>query len=106
MRFGATPHGPSAPMTCQLGKYETLTRTGVPTRETWKLTDESVCVTAETLVVPACLTVGWTSLTGVRGQSAGPLWASSTLHLLGSVSQDKAGPPPAAGARHLPGPAS
>ena len=47
--------------------------------------DESVCVTAVTLVVPTCLTVGRMSLTGVRGQSDGPLWASSTSHLLGSV---------------------
>src|ERR1700722_10834366 len=104
MRLGVTRHGPSAPLACQLGKYETLTSTGVPTRDTWKLMDESVCVTAVTLVVPAGLTVGWMSPTGVLGHSGGPPCASSTFHWLGLVYQRNAGPSCMAFPSQLDGP--
>ena len=64
----------------------------MPTRETWKLMEESVWDTAVTRVVPACLTVGRMSLTDVRGHDAGPLWASSTFQRLGWVYHASAGP--------------
>src|ERR1700722_9604760 len=104
MRLGVTRQGPFAPLACQLGKYDTFTRTGVPTRDTWKLRDESVCVTLVTWVVPTCLTVGRMSSTEARGQSDGPFCASSTFHLLGSAYQLSAGPSLVALPSQLEGP--
>ena len=37
------------------GSRSTFTNTGVPTRETWKLKDESVCVTSVTVGLPDML---------------------------------------------------
>ena len=37
MKFGMTRYGPFAPEAVQFGKYETLTRTGTPTRSTVKV---------------------------------------------------------------------
>ena len=51
---GGDPPRTLAPLACQLGKYETFTSTGVPTRETWKATVESVVVTADDLLSRAC----------------------------------------------------
>ena len=45
-----TRYGPVAPVACQLGKYDTLTSTGVPIFDTWKLTVLSVSRTSVTCV--------------------------------------------------------
>src|SRR5579884_92387 len=50
MRLGVTRHGPPAPVACQFGKYDTLTRTGVPVRPTSKLTDCPARWTCDTVV--------------------------------------------------------
>ena len=68
-----------------------MTSTGVPTRDTWKLTDESVWDTSVTVVVPACLTGGSVSPIDVRGHEAGPLCASSTSQRPGWSYQESAG---------------
>ena len=63
IRLGVTRYGPFAPDTCQLGKYDTFTNTGVPTLDTWKLTEVSVWLMSVTFVVATGLTGGVVSLT-------------------------------------------
>ena len=92
MKLGVTLYGPSAPLTLQFGKYETLTRTGTPTRSTSNEIESEVI---------------WTSLTSTdgfdrrfdrapaavaRGQSSGPEVARCTFHWSGSMNHDVAGP--------------
>src|ERR1700722_2681308 len=91
IRLGATRHGPSAPWACQLGKYDTLTSTGVPTRSTWKETELSVCEVDETAVVGSGTTVGLVSVADTRVQSDGPPAAGTTFHAAGSSYQVAAG---------------
>src|SRR6185437_1320260 len=83
MRLGVTRQGPSAPLACQFGKYDTLTKTGVPTLDTWKLTVVLVVETSVTRVVDTCRTGGRVSPTVVRGHEAGPPCASSTFQRFG-----------------------
>src|SRR5262245_19964699 len=92
MRLGATRYGPSAPDAFQLGKYDALTSTGLPT---WSTSNEI-------LLSPVSMFETSTSATGrasgcsptrTRCQSAGPLAARGTSHRVGSVYQRMAGPP-------------
>src|SRR5580692_11533597 len=92
MRLGVTRYGPVAPEACQLGKYETFTRTGVPTFDTWKLTALSPSWTLVTVVDFVGRRGGWVSPILTRGQEGGPLWASSTFQRDGSSYQLAEGP--------------
>jgi len=76
-----------APEACQFGKYETFTRTGVPSRETWKLMVLSVWRVSDTCVVGTDRLGGAVSPIGTRGHDAGPLWARKTLQRAGSSYQ-------------------
>ena len=91
IRLGATRQGPSAPDTCQLGKYETFTSTGVPTRSTWKLIELSVWVTWETVVACSGTAVGLVSPTCTRVQSAGPSAAGTTFQGDGTITDNANG---------------
>src|ERR1019366_1675396 len=80
IRLGLTRYGPVAPVAFQRGKYEIFTKTGTPTRLTWK---ESVWVptlTALTLVTPAMLRTRIRWIDTARGHDDGPDSAPSTFH--------------------------
>src|SRR5690349_3872237 len=92
MKFGLTRYGPSAPLTFQFGKYDTLTSTGTPTSSTENDTVSEVISMSVTSAVPVACRGGSRSVDGARGQSSGPEVASSTSQRDGSLYQSTAGP--------------
>src|SRR2546430_17099711 len=93
MRLGVTRHGPRPPDARQFGKYDVLTRTGVPTRSTSKETRSSAVRMCDTVAVGAASTGAGAirtdeptfvptlacSCARTRGQSRGPSAARRTL---------------------------
>jgi hypothetical protein len=84
---GRDPVGPGGPRGLPVGKYDTLTRTGVPIFETWKLTVLSVSRTSLTWVLGTGTPGRRGSPIGTRGHDAGPLWARKTFQRDGSSYQ-------------------
>jgi hypothetical protein len=89
--LGATRQGPSAPLARQLGKYDTLTSTGVPTLLTWNETELSDWETSDTTVAGSGTGVGLAWVGDTRGHVEGPPAAGTTDHSLGLSYQLAAG---------------
>src|SRR3954468_5851065 len=98
MKLGVTRHGPLAPETFQLGKYDVLTSTGTPVRLTSNDTrssdvrmretrvDPTACLGGSSTVTPAPMVGSATLVTwaAIRGHVFGPEAASGTDQRVGS----------------------
>src|SRR5690242_13719234 len=83
MRFGVSRHGPFAPLARQFGKYDALTTTGTPVRETWKLMSSLPLRIFVTFTSGSGVPVGARSASapGARFHDAGPDAASGRSRL-------------------------
>lgn len=84
MRLGVTRHGPRAPETSQLGKYDALTNTGEPGRSTRNAMRSSPTRTDETRAGSTGVTGGSAGAPRTRRHSSGPSAASGTFQREGS----------------------
>src|SRR5580658_10336942 len=81
MRFGSERHGPSAPVACHDGKYETRTSTGTPTRLTWKFTWSSVDRMSDTVTAASASCCAGATPSGAFAHDAGSAyqrWATGS----------------------------
>src|SRR5258708_7527751 len=74
IRLGASRQGPRAPWAFQFGKYDVLTTTGTPTRDTWNEMESTPSLTGPTVTAGSGRGVRrWAAATlGARSQLAGP----------------------------------
>src|SRR5580704_3353751 len=80
-------HGPSAPVACHDGKYETRTSTGTPTRLTWKLTWSSVDRMSDTVTAGSASCCAGATPSGAFVHDAFPPTTSCCAHDDGSAYQ-------------------